>query len=395
MVRNTTPDNDGPTVATKPSGTFRRVGKKVVSFTPAMLPPRMRLDSPIIRRIIEAERALASLNALGSRLINPESVIWPYMIREAAESSHMSGIPATVEDLMRHEAASHTAASVLAELRIQESLNCRDAIMYCMGKIKEGAEIDIDLIRETHGILVRGSKGAGRLRRTQKFNPDGGVPAGGDIVVPTSSKNVRELLANMLEYASRTGDVSRLVQCACIQYQFEVIAPFDSGNGRMARLLALAYLYKWGLISGPFVYMSSYYVRRQMHYRQKMEGVRMRSRWREWLLLFLDGVITQSVESVAVIEGLSALRIRYGGHLRNPNALALVDALLSNPYITISGAATTLNIGYTAAKNAVGDLMTHGVLDRADMALRNRLFRASEIVDAQRGKSQWGSEVGQ
>lgn len=394
MVQNATLDNDRPAAATKPSGTFRRVDEKVVAFTPAMLPPRMRLDNPIIRKIIEAERALSGLNALTSRLVNPESVIWPYMAREAAESSHMSGIPATVEDLMRHEVSSHTTATVLAELRIQESLNCLDAIMYCMDKIKDGAEIDIDLIRETHGILAKGSKGAGRLRRAQKFNPAGGVLTGNDIVVPTAPNNVRELLANMLEYASRTGEVSRLVQCAFMQYQFEAISPFDSGNGRMARLLALAYMYKCGLTSGPFVYMGAYYSRRHTHYRQKMESVRMRSRWREWLVLFLDGVIAQSAESVAVIEGLSALRINYGGRLKNPNALALVDMLLSNPYITISGAAAALDIGYTAAKNAVEDLMTHGVLDRADMALRNRLFRASEIVDVQRGKSRWGSEAG-
>ena len=393
MVKNEAPNSDWPAVATKPGGTFRRVDKKVVSFTPAMLPPRMRLDTHIMRKIIDAERSLAGLNALTSRLVNPESIIWPYTIREGAESSRMSGIPATVEDLMRHEASNHTTAAVLAELRIQESLNCRDAIMHCMDRIKEGAEIDIDLARETHGILMKGSKGAGRLRRAQKFNPVGGVPAGDEIVVPTSPKNVRELLENMLEYTSKTREASRLVQCAFLQYQFEVISPFDSGNGRMARLLALAYLYKYGLTSGPFVYLSAYYNRRHAHYRQKMESVRMRSRWREWLLLFLDGVISQSAESVAVIEGLSALRIRYGGRIRNPNALALVDILLSNPYITISGAASALDIGYTAAKNAVGDLMTHGVLDRADMALRNRLFRASEIVEAQRGKSRWGSEA--
>lgn len=386
--------SDWPSVATKPSGTFKRAGGKLISFTPAMMPPRLRLDNPIIRRIIEAERALADLNALGSRLVNPEIITKSYMTREAAESSRISGIPATTEDLMRHEAANHTAASIMAEMRIQESLNYRNAILYCIGRIRDGADIDIDLIRETHNVLMKGTntKGAGKLRRMQKFNPSDGTLAGDDVVVPTASKHVRELLQDLLKYASGTGEVSKLVQCAFIQYQFEIISPFNAGNGRMARLLVLAYLYKWGLVSGPFLYLSSYYERRRTHYQQKMEGVRMRSRWREWLLFFLDAVITQSKESVVAIENLSSLRIRYKSRLKNPNALALVDTLLSNPYITISGASAALNIGYTAAKNAVGDLMTHGVLDRADMALRNRLFRASAIVDAQRGQSQWGPE---
>ncbi|MCE2508852.1 MAG: Fic family protein [Nitrosopumilaceae archaeon] len=397
MVERATEDeysSNWPSVATKPSGTFERAGGKLISFTPAMMPPRLRLDNPIIRRIIEAERALADLNALGSRLVNPEMITKSYITREAAESSRISGIPATAEDLMRHEAANHTAASIMAEMRIQESLNCRDAILYCIGKIKDGADIDVDLIRETHSVLMKGTnaKGAGKLRRTQKFNPSDGTPVGDDIVVPTASKHVRELLQDLLKYASGAGEVSRLVQCAFIQYQFEIISPFNTGNGRMARLLALAYLYKWGLISGSFLYLSSYYERRRTHYQQKMEGIRMRSRWREWLLFFLDAVITQSRESVVAIENLSALRIRYKSRLKNPNALTLVDTLLSNPYITISGASAALNIGYTAAKNAVGDLMTHSVLDRADMALRNRLFRASAIVDAQRGQSQWGPE---
>ena len=364
----------------------------MVSFTPAPMPPHLRLDNPTMRRIIEAEKALASLNALGSRLVDPESVIRPYVTREAAESSRMSGIPATTEDLMRHEASNHTPAAVLAEMRIQESLNCRDAIMYCAGKIQEGARIDIDLIRDAHGVLMKGAKGAGRLRRTQKFGPDDGIPVGNDFIVPTASKNVRNLLADLLKYASGTDEVSRLVQCAFIQYQFEAISPFKSGNGRMARLLALLYLYKWGLISGPFLCLSAYYERRRVHYRQKMESVRLRNRWREWLFFFLDAVIAQAVESVAIIEGLSALRIRCVHDLKNPNALTLVDTLLSNPYITISGAAAALNTGYTAAKNAVGDLMTHGVLDRADMALRNRLFRASQVVKVQKGLSPWGPE---
>lgn len=385
--------SDWPSAATKPSGTFERVDGEMMSFTPAMMPPRLRLDTPIIRKIIAAEKALAGLDALGSRLVNPQMITTPYVIREAAESSRISGIPATAEDIMRHEAANHTSASVMSEMRLQESLNYRDALLYCLDQVAKGADVDMDLICNTHAILMKGMSGAGKLRRTKKFSSTDGVLVRGSLIVPTASKNVPRLLDDLLEFASGTGEVSKLIKCAFIQYQFGAISPFNAGNGRMARILTIAYLHKWGLISGPFLHLSAYYERKRTHYQQKIEGVRMRNVWREWLLFFLDAIITQSQESIWVMESLSALRIRYKSGLKNPNSSALVDVLLSNPYITVSGAATALDIGYTAAKNTVWDLMTHEVLDRADMALRNRLFRASEIVNVQKGPSRWGSKT--
>lgn len=380
-----------PAVATKPSGTFKRIGPKMVSFTPSAMPPRLRLDSTLIRRIILAERSLAELNALGSRLVNPQIITRPYITREASASSKISGVPATAEDVMRYEATGHTTAAFFAEMKMQELLNCMDAITYCMGRIQKGSEISVTLIRETHRVLMGGSKeaGAGDIRRTTKMDLRYGTSAGADIVMPTDPNNVRPLLNDMLVYVSRDGEVSRLVQCAFMQYQFNTISPFRSGNGRVARILAMAYLYKYGLISGHFLYPSSYHERRHVHYRQKTEGVMLRSRWREWLLYFLDAIIAQSKEAVATIENLSALRVKYKSSLKNPNASDLVDMLLSNPYITISGASAAQGIGYTAAKNAVGDLMAHGVLDRADMALRNKLFRASEIVNVQGNQVGW------
>jgi Fic family protein len=65
---------------------------------------------------------------------------------------------------------------------------------------------------------------------------------------------------------------------------------------------------------------------------------------------------------------------------RKPRALALVDELFRNPYITISGAARALGTTTPTASNAVRTLETEGVLREVTGRSWGRLYVADPIL---------------
>ena len=65
-------------------------------------------------------------------------------------------------------------------------------------------------------------------------------------------------MSNLEQYI-HYDDLDLLVQSAIIHAQFEMIHPFEDGNGRIGRLLIPLFLYYQELLSYPTFYMSSYF----------------------------------------------------------------------------------------------------------------------------------------
>jgi Fic family protein len=183
-------------------------------------------------------------------------------------------------------------------------------------------------------------------------------------------------------YVSRAAHCPPLLQCAFQHVQFESIHPFLDGNGRVGRLLITLFLMQSGRLSQPLLSLSSYLDGRRREYYDLLQLVRTHGYWYDWLLFFLEGVADTAAADADRARALLALRARLIEHLlrHDAKALPLVDALFSNPYLTVKRAAALLNVSLPTARAHVEKLAAAGHLVETTGQAWGRLYAAPAVL---------------
>lgn len=179
-------------------------------------------------------------------------------------------------------------------------------------------------------------------------------------------------------------DIPQLVRAGMIHYQFEAIHPFLDGNGRVGRLLINLLLIEWGLISQPLLYLSAFFETHQLDYYDRLLAVSLRGEWENWLLFFLQGVSSQSLDAIGRIERLGKLRTTYQERLRRERTaerlLQTLDLLFERPILNIRQLESILDVPYRTAQRYVERLVDIGMVREVTGRARNRIYRADEIL---------------
>jgi len=275
--------------------------------------------------LAKAERKVGELKEKGSELSNPHILIRAYLKREAILSSKIEGTLASLEDLNKHEAIGNIGKDESEYLRLREVLNYVSALKNSLEEIKNGTKkIDLDLIRESHKKLLTGVRGGdkspGEFRNKQNWIVKTKGTTQEIIYTPPSSEKILELLNNLQTFLHTNHDtMSALIQCAIIHYQFEVIHPFEDGNGRIGRLLLPLILYEKGLLPQPLLYLSAYFDKYQEEYYNGLLAVSQKSKWREWIKFFLRAFAEQASETTKNMQKLLDLQKKYAKLLKDKN----------------------------------------------------------------------------
>lgn len=375
---------------TKPNGALTKNESGEVVFMPSHLRPNIPIDSTIIRLLAQAERKIGELKGMGAFLQNPRVMIRAYLKREAVFSSRIEGTTATLNDLNMHEAIGGVIEPASDSSRLQEVINYVDALDESIEGIKTGQrEIDLDIILRAHRTLMQGVRGGdkapGRLRRKQNYIVRHTRQKTEVRYKPPPYGEVPSLLDNMIEFLHNTSDkdVSGLIQCALIHYQFEAIHPFLDGNGRVGRLIIPLLLNAKGILPEPLLYLSAYFDENREEYYRRLRRVSQTSEWGQWLAFFLTAVIEQADQSIETMQNMRDLEKKYRDLLNaknvGPYTKLLLPSLFANPYITIPLAAKHLGKTYPAAKKAVNELVAANILRQAKVKYKAKVFYAEEI----------------
>lgn len=371
-------------------GRFVRVtgrgGKAGWAFIPDDLPPDDDfVDLEIASAAERAGIALGNLNGSGRMLRNPTLLLQPFMRREALASSRIEGTRAEFDQLILFEAADPGTPQ---DPDIQEVTNYLHTVYSGWQRPRE-RPFSTGFIMELHQQLmdgVRGStKGPGVLRPNQVMIGSGGDDISNARFVPPPPEEVRELLERLCDYIVAPSKLPALVRLALIHYQFEAIHPFQDGNGRLGRILMPLILGEWQMLDLPLLYLSEYFEDHRSEYVDALYAVSQRGAWKEWVLFTLLAIEHQSCDAMIRSQYLLTLREdlreKYQAG-KSTNTLRIVDLLFEMPAVTISRAATYLDITNPAASRIVGQLVEDGVLEEVTGFRRNRIFVARGIVAA-------------
>jgi len=376
---------------TKPNGSVLiSVGAEPV-FVPKSLPPQIYYDNELINMLSKAESKVGELKGIGELLSSPNTLIRPYLRREAVISSKIEGTLASIEDVLQYEAIGNIGENESERLRLREVINYVRAVQDNLVRIKNGEKITREMIKRAHGRLmlrVRGySKKPGEFRTFQNWIVPYGESAKNSVYTPPPPESLDDLLENLENFLINPPEnMPVLIQCAIMHYQFEAIHPFADGNGRIGRVLISLLLAEKGVLPQPLLYLSAFFEKNIKQYYNGLLAISQKSKWREWLKFFLLAITEQADATIKNIYILMQLQKKYKEKLMEKrasgSAVLLVDYLFENPYITIPRAQAYLRLSYPSAKRAVERLVDVAILEEARVYSRGRVFLAREIVDS-------------
>jgi Fic family protein len=367
------------------------------AYVPDLLVGRsFGLDGDVAADVAEAEAAIARLNVEASALIDTEALARILLRAEAVASSRIEGLEIGARRLLRAEAV-RGLDDAPSDVTAIEVLGNIDAMVFGIEQVSAGDGIALELLLEIHRRLLTGTRlesYAGTFRREQNWIGGSAYNPCSAAYVPPPHEFVEDLMADLCSFCN-TDDLPGVVQAAIAHAQFETIHPFVDGNGRTGRALIQLVLRRRGLATRVLPPLSLILATWAKDYVNALTGTRYRGRatskdahegTNSWIAQFAVAC-TRAVADATVFEQRArdigtAWRTRIGSVRRNSAADLLLRALPGAPVVTVPSAATLIGRSFTAANNAVAQLVTAGVLHQVNVGRRNRAYEAPEIIAA-------------
>ncbi|MEQ8426358.1 MAG: Fic/DOC family N-terminal domain-containing protein [Gammaproteobacteria bacterium] len=307
-----------------------------LNYRPGFPPENIDLES-IVALVGRANASLSRYDGLLESLVNPQVLLSPLVMKEAELSSKIEGTIATANEVYKQQAGEVFEPEKNAD--IHEILNYRSTLRAAGEEIGHNP-ISLHLIRQMHANLMQGVRGQdknpGKFRHSQNWIGPRGCNQDTATYVPPSPMILNDLLESFIEFANRSDpNLDPIVQAALVHAQFELIHPFDDGNGRIGRILIPLFLVRRGSIVSPSLYISGYLEENRDHYYECLENISRSGDWNGWLDFFLNAVIEQSENNLALVRKIITLyeekKRELSDLLHTDQAIYILDMLFDTP----------------------------------------------------------------
>lgn len=361
-----------------------------IPFIPEKLPlDTFKLVTPdLLKLLTKANKSIGEYIGFLLNTPNPGLLLSPITTQEAVLSSKLEGTHATLEDILNHEAGNQTP---IATDELNEILNYRHALNFAhrnISPIKDLSNPDskspltVKLIKEMHKILLSNVRGAtkhpGNFKIAQNY-----IGSYQKIsFTPLPPELTEEYMSNLERYIHME-DIDFLIQAAIMHAQFEMIHPFEDGNGRIGRLLIPLFFYYTSLIPLPIFYMSAYFEKDRALYIQKLSNISTNNNWYDWIEYFLEGIIVQSnvnTTKAMKIQNLYETFKEYNTSIKSVYYIDILDFIFDHPIFN----ATQVTEKISASKQTVYNIlnkMTANEIVSVSTHSKNNIYVCEKILN--------------
>ena len=349
------------------------------SFRPNPLPPEppIEMSNEMIAQLVDANRKLATLDGLSSRIPNMDLFVSMYVRKEALLSSQIEGTQCTLDDILNPFAEENTnlnVSDVVNYIRAEEfAIDCLQTLPLCNR-----------LIKETHAVLMEGVRGQeknpGEFRYSQNWIGGQGSTLRNARYIPPNPEDMINAMSDLEKYMNGENSLDPLIQAALIHYQFETTHPFLDGNGRVGRLLITLFLMEKKILSTPSVYISYFLKMNRIEYYDRMTQVRKTGDYEQWVLFFLQALSDSAEDAIQTIDELTKIHNRNAQKFENmtkrqqANAMNFLIYLEKNPIIDIQKTAAALNLSYNTVAKSVALFVDNGILQQTEKSGRSKIY---------------------
>ena len=356
------------------------------SFRPAPLPPSppLKLDEEASALLIEANRKVAILDGLSSRIPDMDLFVAMYIRKEALVSSQIEGTQCTLDDILDPNIEANINGDV------SDVINYIKAVEYAVKRL-DTLPLCNRLLRETHAVLLSGVRGGektpGEFRTSQNWIGGQGSTLKNARYIPPNPQDMTGAMSDLEKYINAEDSLDPLIRAALIHYQFETVHPFLDGNGRIGRLLITLYLMQAKILSTPALYISGYLKANRIEYYDRMTEVRRSGNFEQWVAFFLHAVAATAQDATETIDRLTAIRKRSLSALADEperiraNLELLLAYIEKKPIIDIKKTSGALGFSYNTTARYVDILCEKGILSQTSKSGKARIYSYTDYLD--------------
>jgi Fic family protein len=331
------------------------------------IPPLDHLDPvrfetpPILKKLMMASRQLAELKGVAASIPNQGILINALGLQEAKDSSAIENIITTHDELFKDDDQPQVPGSAAAK----EVLRYRQALKAGFDLIRSSGLLTLNHILEIQEVLEENRAGFRKLPGTAL--KDG---AGQTVYTPPQDPaDILRLMGGLEQFINGVVpfEVDPLIKMGLIHHRFESIHPFYDGNGRTGRIVNVLYLVKEGLLDIPVLYLSSAIVRTKAEYYRRLQAVRDRDAWEEWVLYMLEAIQWTAVQTIETIHAIKGALLDYKHRIRDRHKFYsqdLINNLFNHPYTRIEFIERDLGVSRLTATRYLDLLAQDGFLDK-------------------------------
>ena len=353
-------------------------------YIPQSLPPTGLDFHRLLQKVGTANAELARYDGLIQGIVNPSLLLSPLLTQEAVLSSKIEGTQVTMEDVLEQEAGLPQTGQKYEDVR--EVLNYRTALLAGQEYLSE-RPLNLTCIRQLHQMLMQGVRGEdkspGQFRVVQNWIGSAGSDLTTAVFVPPSPMRIQDDLQALESYIA-SDDIDLIMQTAIVHAQFELIHPFNDGNGRLGRILIPLYLYKKKVLSQPMFYLSGYLESNRDEYYARLRGVSEAADWTGWIEFFLQAVAIQAKENNEKVKRILALyeemKVRIRDLTKTSFTIETLDAIFDRPIFQSTEFISKTGITKATAMGILLKLKENGILKE----IRPGRGRQSQILGFER-----------
>jgi len=335
-------------------------------YKPQAIPIHELKWEELIPLIGMAQAAVARFDGILQSMVNPELLLSPLSTQEAVLSSRIEGTHASLEDVLRYDAAPRKDTERIDD--IKEVQNYRKALSEAVAWLKKSG-ITVDVICRIHQLLMTGVRGEkkspGCIRTIQNYIGYRGTSIDEAIFIPPSPSDLQTALPELEGFMAMTHR-DTIVQTAIAHAQFELLHPFLDGNGRVGRILIPLLFVSKGLIASPTFYISEYFEGHRRAYYDGLGAISDERDWQGWVKFFLQAVTDQASLNGQRASAILSLYNRMKGEINDAThseyALQTLDALFNNPFITVADFVKRAGVPRRTAERIMDALVSAKVL---------------------------------
>ena len=341
------------------------------------------MSNELIAKLVDANRKLATLDGLSSRIPNMDLFVSMYVRKEALLSSQIEGTQCTLDDILNPFAEENT------NLNVSDVVNYIRAEEFAIDRLQT-LPLCNRLIKETHAVLMEGVRGQeknpGEFRYSQNWIGGQGSTLRNARYIPPNPEDMVNAMSDLEKYMNGEDSLDPLIQAALIHYQFETTHPFLDGNGRVGRLLITLFLMEKKILFAPSLYISYFLKMNRVEYYDRMTQVRKTGDYEQWVLFFLQALSDSAEDAIQTIDVLTEIHNRntqkFDGmtNRQRTNARNFLIYLEKNPIIDIQKTAIALNLSYNTVAKNVASFVDNGILQQTEKSGRSKIYSYVEYL---------------